>query len=194
MKSERSRSRAEPGAVLDHLRVVVGRQRCLCGTAGRHRQPAHEVRDPGIGEAFQLRVLVQEVVDFPGLVADHQVVVPIVDHVGERQEVRDQELVHPPDRLERMQVVLIGVELDMGRLVQQVRRRRVHRLARVREYPRHRVLREPVDLYAGTLLPKRSGDREIPPGVAEADRGRQVEHPLGSIQRAGPRTAYRLWW
>ena len=39
-----------------------------------HRQPADEVRQPDVGRALQLGVLVQVVVDLPGLVADPEVV------------------------------------------------------------------------------------------------------------------------
>ena len=77
----------------------------------------------------------QEVVDVPGLVADHQVVVLRLDHVGEHHEVVDQDLVHPPDRLERVQVVLAALALDVRRLVEQRRRRRVDPLAVRRPAP-----------------------------------------------------------
>ena len=60
--------------VLDHLGVVVGGQERLALAARRHRQPADEVGHPGERRPLELRVLVQEVVDVPRLVADHEVV------------------------------------------------------------------------------------------------------------------------
>ena len=56
----------------------------------------------------------QEVVDVPGLVADPQVVVLLGHEVVEHHEVRDQDLVHRPDRLEGVQVVLAGEALDVA--------------------------------------------------------------------------------
>ena len=78
---------------------------------------------------LELGVLVQEVVDVPRLVADHEVVVLVGDDVVEHHEVVDEDLVHPADRLERVQVVLGRLVLDVGRLVGQPRRRRVDPLA-----------------------------------------------------------------
>ena len=60
--------------VLDHLGVVVGRQERLALAARGHRQPADEVGHPGERRPLELRVLVQEVVDVPRLVADDEVV------------------------------------------------------------------------------------------------------------------------
>ena len=64
-------------------------------TAVGHRQPADEVGHPGEGEALQLRVLVQEVVDVPCLVADHEVVGLVGHHLGEDAPA------NPPDQRNR---------------------------------------------------------------------------------------------
>ena len=101
--------RGEARDLLDHLGVVVGGQGPLARAAVRHRQPAHEVSHPGVGRALELGVLVQEVVDVPGLVADPQVEVLVFDQLAEHHEVADQDLVHGPDRLEGVQVVLGGL-------------------------------------------------------------------------------------
>ena len=65
----------EAGPLLEHLGVVVGGQGRLGVAAVGHREPADEVGHPREGEPLELGVLVQEVVDVPGLVADDEVVV-----------------------------------------------------------------------------------------------------------------------
>ena len=116
---------AEPGSLLDHLRVVVGGERGFGRAAGGHREPADEVGHPGEREALELGVLVQEVVDLPRLVADDEVVVLGLDDVVEHHEVVDQDLVHPADGLEGVEVVLGALVVDVGRLAGQPRRTRV---------------------------------------------------------------------
>ncbi len=135
----------------------------------------------------------QEVVDVPGLVADHQVVVRLLDDLVEDHEVVDQDLVHPADRLEGVQVVLGALVLDVRGLVGQPLRGGVHRLAGGREHPGDRVLREPVDLEVGVPLAQLGGDGEVAARVAEADRGGEVERPLGAALRPdpGPRRCQR---
>ncbi len=64
----------------------------------------------------------QVVVELPGLVADPEVVVLVADEVVEDHEVREQDLVHPPDGLEAVQVVLGGLALHVTGLVGQVMR------------------------------------------------------------------------
>ena len=63
-----------PGDVLDHLRVVVSGEEGLAVAAVVHRQPPDEVGEPAVRGPLLLRVLVQVVVELPGLVADPQVV------------------------------------------------------------------------------------------------------------------------
>jgi hypothetical protein len=65
--------------VLDHLGVVVRGEERLVLTAVRHRQPPHEVGQPHVGGPLLLGVLMQVVVELPGLVADPQVVVGFSD-------------------------------------------------------------------------------------------------------------------
>ena len=144
----------EAGDVLDHLGVVVGGQERLVLAAVLERQPADEVRQPDVRRRLQLRVLVQEVVDLPGLVADPEVVVLLARDVEEEHEVGDEDLVHPPDRLEGVQVVLGRLALDVRRLVREQRARRVDPLPLGLEHGRDRMLREPVDLEVGMELPQ----------------------------------------
>ena len=122
--------------VLDHLGVVVGREEGLALAARRHRQPADEVREPGEGRPLELRVLVQEVVDVPRLVADHEVVLAVLDRVVEHHEVRDQDLVHAPDRLEGVEVVVGRLARDVGGLGGELRAQRMDRLAMASRGPR----------------------------------------------------------
>ena len=126
----------------------------------------------------------QEVVEVPGLVADPEVEALAGDQVVEDHEVVDEHLVHPPDRLERVQVVLPGLRLEVRGLADQVRRRGVHGLASLLEELHHRRLGEPLDVHARSLLAKSIHDGQVSADVAQPDRRAQVEHT-----RTGPRAA-----
>jgi hypothetical protein len=165
--------------VLDHLRVVVGRDERLALAAGGHRQEADEVREPRERRGLALGVLVQEVVDLPGLVGDPDVERLLVDEVVEDHVVRAQDLVHAPDRLERVQVVLAGLAIDVRRLACELGARGVDRLSAVLEDGRHRRLGEPVDLEVRHTRTQRIRDRDVAPRVAEPDRRRDVQRALG---------------
>jgi hypothetical protein len=102
------------GDMLDHLRVVVGGQERLVLAAVGHGQPADEVGQPDVGGPLLLGVLVQVVVQLPGLVPDPEVVVLVAHQVVEDHEVGQQDLVHPADGLEGVQVVLGGLALDVA--------------------------------------------------------------------------------
>ena len=156
-----------------------------------HRQPADEVRQPDVRGRLQLRVLVQEVVDLPGLVADPEVVVLLAHEVEEEHEVRDEDLVHPPDRLEGMQVVLGRLALDVPRLVREQRARRMDPLPLRLEHRRHRMLGEPVDLEVRVQFPQLLGDRDVAAGVPEPDRRRDVERAPSAAERPRPRLHLR---
>ncbi len=92
----------------------------------------------------------QEVVELPGLVADPEVVGLVPDHVVEDHEVREQDLIHPPDRLERVQPMAVALGADVRRLAGQIDARRVDSLAGGGQHLRDRMLRQPVDLQIGT--------------------------------------------
>ena len=98
------------------------------------------------GESFELRVLVQEVVDLPGFVGDHQVGRLVTNDLAEQHEVGDHDLVHSPDRLERVQVVFAGLGLEVARLAEQILGGGVHSLSGRLEHPGDRILRQPVDV------------------------------------------------
>ena len=117
-------------------------------------------------------------IDVPRLVGDHEVVAARVDSILEEHEVGDQQLVHAPDRLEGMEVVLAGLLLDVPRLAGEAGAERMDALASRFEQPRHRVLRQPVDLQAGMELAQLAGDGDVAPAMAEADRRREIEHLL----------------
>ena len=151
----------------EHLGVVVGGEVGLAV----HRQPADEVRQPHVRRALELRVLVQEVVELPRLVADPQVVVLGLDDVVEDHEVRDQDLVHPAPGLEAVQVVLGRLGLHVRGLVGQVPAGGVDALALGLEHAGDRVLGEPVDVEVRVQPAQLLGDRDVAPRVAEADRG-----------------------
>ena len=182
----------EPGDVLDHLGVVVRRQRRLALPAVRHRQEAHEVGEPDVRTTLELGVLVPEVVDVPGLVADDDVVEPGLDDLLEDHEVRDEDLVHPPQRLEAVQVVPVGLRREVAGLRREPRARRVDGLARGLQDGRHRVLREPVDLDLGSQPAQLAGDREVAAGVPEPDRRRHVQDPGRPAPRPRPAVAARV--
>ncbi len=111
----------------------------------------------------------QEVVDVPRLVPDHQVVVLVADQLVEHHEVVDQDRIHPADGLEGVQVVLVGLVVDVGHLAGQPPGRRVHVLAGGLEHPRHRGLGQPVDLQVLVADAQLVRDRHVPSGVAQAD-------------------------
>jgi hypothetical protein len=172
--------------VLDHLRVVIRRQEGLVLAAVLHRQPADEVGQPHVGGALLVRVLVQVVVELPGLVADPEVVLLVADEVVEDHEVGEQDLVHPPDRLEAVQVVLGRLALDVPRLVGEQLARGVDALAASLEHPGHGVLGEPVDLEVGVERPQLGRYRRVALRVAQADRGGDVERALAPRPAAHP--------
>ena len=175
--------------VLDHLLVVVAGQERLVVAAVGHRQPADEVGQPRVGRPLLLGVLVEVVVELPGLVADPEVVLLLAHEVVEDHEVREQNLVHAPDRLEAVQVVLGGLALDVARLVGEQRAGRMDPLAARLEHRGDGVLRQPVDLEVGMELAQLVRDRDVALRVPEADRRRDEERALAAglprVQRAG---------
>ena len=72
----------------------------------------------------------QEVVELPRLVSDPQVELLLAHEVVEHHEVGAQDLVHPANRLERVQVVLAGLAVDVGRLAGELGAGRVDRSRR----------------------------------------------------------------
>ena len=179
----------EAGDVLDHLRVVVRGQECLVLGSVLHRQPADEVRQPDVRGLLLLRVLVQVVVELPRLVSDPEVVRLLPDEVVEDHEVREEDLVHPPDRLEAVQVVLGGLALDVAGLVREVGARRMDSFAPLLQHRRDGALGEPVDLQIGVELAQLVGDGRVSLRVAEADRRRDVERALAPRLAAHPARA-----
>jgi hypothetical protein len=172
--------------VLDHLGVVVGGQERLVVAAVGHRQPPDEVGEPAVGRPLLLGVLVQVVVELPGLVPDPEVVVLVADDVVEEHEVRKQDLVHPANRLEAMQVVLRRLALDVPRLVRQQLARWVEPLAARLEHGGDGMLREPVDLEVRTELAQLVRDRDVALRMPEPDRRRDVERTLAPRLAADP--------
>ena len=124
---------------------------------------------------LELRVLVQEVVDVPCLVADDQVVLAALDRVVEDHEVRDEDLVHAADRLEGVEVVLGRLGRDVRRFRGELGAQRVDPLAAGLEHRRDRRLGQPVDLEVGSEDAELVGDGDVALGMTEADRRRDVE-------------------
>ena len=172
--------------VLDHLGVVVGRQERLVLAAVGHRQPADEVGQPHVGRGLQLGVLVQVVVELPRLVPDPEVVRVVADDVVEDHEVREQDLVHPPQRLEAVEVVLRRLALDVVRLVREQRAGGVDPLSARLERRGDRMLREPVDLEVGVQPAQLVCDRHVALRMAEPDRRRDEERALAARPAARP--------
>ena len=156
--------------VLDHLGVVVGSHEPLALVPVGHREVPDEVGQPRVGVALELGVLVQEVVDVPALVRDHEVVVALPDDIVEDVEVADQDLVHATQRLEAVEVVLAGLALDVPRLAGQPAAGRVQPLTGRLEHPGDGVLCQPVDLDVLVPVAQLLRDRDVAAGVAEADR------------------------
>ena len=168
--------------VVDHVGVVVGGQEALPLAAVLHRQEADEVRQPGERDPLLARVLVQVVVELPRLVPDPEVVALIAHYVVEQHEVGRQDLVHPAQGLEAVQVVLGRLRLDVLRLVGQMGAGGVDALALTLEHPGHRVLGEPVDLQVRLEPAELAGDRDVTLRVAEPDRGGDVEGPGTAVR------------
>ena len=159
------------GDVVDHVGVVVGGQEALALVCVAHRHEADEVGQPGERDALLARVLMQVVVELPCLVADPEVVALLAHDVVEEHEVGGEDLVHAPQRVEAVQIVLGGLRLDVARLVGQMSAGRVDALALCLQHAGDRVLGEPVDLAgpdAGGVAPARSRRR------AGRDRARSV--------------------
>ena len=172
--------------VLDHLGVVIGGEERLALPSVRHGEEPDEVGHPHMAPPLQLGVLVPEVVDVPGLVADHQVVEPLLHHLLEQHEVGHQDLVHAAQRLKAVQVVPGRLRGDVGRLVGEVLGGGVDPLALGLQHHGHRMLCQPIDLQIGDELLQLLGDGHIAPGVPQPDRRRQVERPLSPGQPPGP--------
>ena len=175
-----------PGDVLDHLGVVVSGEERLAVLAIGHREPADEVGEPAVGRPLLLGVLVEVVVELPGLVADPQVVVLVADEVVEHHEVGDEDLVHPSPRLEAVQVVLGRLRLDVARLVGEERAGRVDALTVRLEHRGDGMLREPVDLEIGMEAAQLVGDRHVALRVAQPDGRGDVERSLRPGLAASP--------
>jgi hypothetical protein len=121
------------------------------------------------------------VVDIPGFVADHEVVQPLLHDLLEHHEVGHQDLVHPPERLEAVQVVLARLGSHVRRLVGQPGTGRMDPFALRLEHARDRVLGQPVDLELRTEALEFLHHRHVPPSVPEPDRRREVQRPLGPV-------------
>ena len=100
-----------------------------------------------------------------------------------------QDLVHPAQRLERVQVVLGLPPVDVAGLAGQLALAGWIVSPRRFEHRGHRMLREPVDLEVRARAAQLVGDRDVAPGVAEADRRGDVQRARcrasGAVQRAG---------
>ena len=163
--------------VLDHFRVVVGRQLDVVLAQSRHRQPADEVGQPDVSRLLQLRVLVQVVVHLPCFVADPEVVITLPHSVEKDHEVGKKDFVHSTPRLEDVETMRTRLELDVPRLACQVAAGRVNRLAMRLEHSRDRILCEPLDLKVRNAMTKLAGNGHVSTGVAKADRRGHEERP-----------------
>src|SRR5690349_4878814 len=151
-----------PAQVVDVLRVLLPAADELGGGAVfPHREQADEVGEEGVGGSLEIRVLVEEVVEVPALVADPQIVAVALDHVGQGHEVRGHDLVHVPERVERVQLVIGGPALEVRGLVLEQARGRVHPLPPVPDHAVGGIAGEEVDHHVGVLLAQPPGDREI---------------------------------
>ena len=88
----------------------------------------------------------------------------------EDHEVGDEDLVHPPPRLEAVQVVLSRLRLDVAGLVGQVGAGGMDQLASRLEHLGDWVLRQPLDLKVGVEFPQLIGNRDVALRVPKADR------------------------
>ena len=92
-----------------------------------------------------------EMVDLPAFVGDDKIVRRSFHHVLENPEVADQDLVHSPQGLKDVEVMLAGVRFDVAALARKTRASGQAVFIRVLQYAGHGILRKPVDLNAGTI-------------------------------------------
>jgi len=83
-----------------------------------------------------------------------------------------------------MQVVVCALALDVARLAGQFAGCGMNPLAVGGQEPRHRVLRQPVDLQPWVQPAQFIGDGLVPAGVPEPDRGRDIQRTLGAAADA----------
>ena len=119
------------------------------------------------------------VIDVPGLVGDHQIVIARIDGILEDHEVFDQHLVHAPDGLEAVQLMLARFQFDMPRFAGQLCTQGVHALAAGFQQPRHRILRQPVHLQIRMQLAQFPRDGNVTPPMAKSYGRREIERLLG---------------
>ena len=179
--------------VVDVLRVLLPAADELGGgPVLPHRQQADEVGEEGVGRPLEIGILVEEVVEVPPLVADPQVVALALDHVGEGHEVRGHDLVHVPQRVERVELVIGGPALEVPGLVLEQARGRVQALAPVLDDAVGRIAGEEVDDDVGIERPQPPGDREVALDVPEPDRAREPEHAPPAVPGRPPGRRRRI--
>ena len=101
-----------------------------------------------------------------------------------------QDLVHPPQRLEHVQVVLAGLAVDVRGLAGQLGAGRVDALAALVAAPRSPASCASQSISrSGRAAAQLVGDRDVAPGVAEADRRRDEQRPPRPRAAAGPARA-----
>ncbi len=88
----------------------------------------------------------------------------------EHHEVGGEDLVHAPQRLKAVQIVLGRLGFEVTRLAGEMTARRMDVLALGLQHARDRILREPVDLEIGMQAAKLAGDRHVAAHVPEPDR------------------------
>ena len=133
----------------------------------------------------------QEVVDVPRLVTDPEVVRRLPHHVVEQHVVGAEDLVHPPESVEGVQVVRRGLALPVGGLRGQLSTRGVDHLAVRLQHLGHRGLGQPLDLQVGHPLAQGTGDGEVPQHVAQSDRRADPQGPTLALSGEEPRGADR---
>src|SRR5215467_12086030 len=163
--------------VVDVLRVLLptadelGRRAVL-----PHGEHADEVGEEGVGCPLEIRILVEEVVEIPALVADPEIVALALHHVGEGHEVRREDLVHVPQRVEGVELVIGRPALEVLALVLEEARSGMQPFPPVADDAVGGVGGEEVDDDLGMPLAEPPGDGEIALDVPEPDRAREPEH------------------
>ena len=181
---DRSRTSGMQAQVVDVLRVLLPRAPEL-DRAGlvAHGQHADEVGHEDVGRPLELGVLVQEVVEVPSLVTDPQVVVLPLHDVGERHEVGGHDLVHVPERVEGVQLVVARPALEVRALVEEEPGGGMQALAPRLHHAIGGIGGEEVHRGVGVDRAERAGDGEVALDVAEADRARE---PQDAALRGAP--------
>ncbi len=173
--------------MVDVLRVFLSSAHELCRPGiVAHRQHANEIGEEHVGRLLHVGIFVQVIVQIPAFVAHPQIVVARLHDVGKHHEVGGHDLVHVPQRVERVQLVIGRPALEVPALVEQQAGGRVQPLAEMLHHAGGGIAGEKIHRRVRILLAHGARDSDVALDVTEADRTRE-EEDLAAPALCGPR-------